>query len=246
MGFTSAAAYDRFMGRWSAPLTLEFLSWLDLSPASRVLDVGCGPGALTAAAVAACDPSEAFVAAARERHPEVDVRRAVAEDLPWPDDSFDAALAQLVVHFMTDPVAGLREMARVCRPGGVVAASVWDHADGGGPLSGYWAAVRELDPDARDEADMTGARSGDLVRLAHEAGLAEVTGGVLTVTCTFATFEEWWTPYTLGVGPAGEYVQGLDDTARERLEDRCRAMFPTEPFSIRASAWAVRAVSPSR
>ena len=121
----------------------------------RVLDVGCGPGALTAelvarlgaASVAAVDPSEPFVAAARERHPGVDVRQASAEQLPFPDDAFDAALAQLVVHFMSDPVAGLGEMARVTRPDGVVAACVWDHAGGKGPLSAFWDAARELDPD---------------------------------------------------------------------------------------------------
>ena len=246
MGFTSVDAYDRFMGEWSAPLAGEFLTWLDLPASARVLDVGCGPGALTAAAVAACDPSEVFVTEARRRHPDVDVHQATAEALPWDDAGFDAALAQLVVHFMSDPVTGLREMARVCRPGGVVAASVWDHADEGGPLSGYWAAVRELDPDADDEADMAGAREGDLVRLATQAGLTEVTGGVLSVRRTFPTFEDWWTPYTLGVGPAGAYVQRLDDAGRERLKARCAEMFPTEPFEIRASAWAVRGLSPSR
>ena len=115
----------------------------------RVLDVGCGPGALTAElvrrvgadSVSAVDPSEPFVAAATERHPGVDVRQGSAEQLPFPDDAFDAALGQLVVHFMADPVAGLTEMARVTRRGGVVAACVWDHAGGGGPLSRFWEAA---------------------------------------------------------------------------------------------------------
>ena len=122
-------------------------------------------------AVAAVDPSESFVAAARERNPGVDVRRAAAEDLPFADGEFDAALAQLVVHFMADPVAGLKEMARV---GGVVAACVWDHQGGQGPLGVFWEAVRSLDPDARDESDLAGAREGHLAELFAQAGLGEI------------------------------------------------------------------------
>jgi ubiquinone/menaquinone biosynthesis C-methylase UbiE len=129
--FTVAAeAYDRFMGRYSVPLAPGFCEFSQIAAGQRVLDVGCGPGALTAelvgrlgpAGVSAVDPSEPFVEAARERHPGVDVRRATAEQLPFADDGFDAALAQLVVHFMTSPLEGLGEMARVTRPGGVIAA----------------------------------------------------------------------------------------------------------------------------
>jgi ubiquinone/menaquinone biosynthesis C-methylase UbiE len=138
----AADAYDRFMGRYSAPLAPPFADLAGVEAGQRVLDVGCGPGALTAelvrrlgpAEVSAVDPSEPFVVAVKERHPGVDVRRAPAEDLPFGDDVFDAALAQLVVHFMSDPVAGLREAGRVTRPGGVVAACVWDQADDRGPL----------------------------------------------------------------------------------------------------------------
>src|ERR1700727_934089 len=136
----------------------------------RVLDVGCGPGALTAElvgragahAVSAVEPSASFAAAVRERLPGVDVRRSAAEALPFPDGAFDAALAQLVVHFMADPVRGLREMGRVPRPGGMVAACVWDHAGGRGPLTAFWSAVRDLDPAAADESDLAGAREGHL------------------------------------------------------------------------------------
>ena len=132
----AAEAYDRFMGVWSRELSAQFAELAEIAHGDRVLDVGCGPGNLTSElvrrlgpeAVAAVDPSEPFVAAARARHPGVDVRQAPAEALPYPDRAFDAALAQLVVHFMSDPVAGLREMARVTRPGGVVAACVWDFA----------------------------------------------------------------------------------------------------------------------
>src|SRR3954451_22958720 len=170
----SASAYDRFMGRYSVRLAPEFAEFAGVGDGQLVLDVGCGPGALTRElvarlgpdAVAAVDPSESFVAAARERNPGVDVRRAAAEDLPFGDREFDAALAQLVVHFMADPVAGLKEMARV---GGVVAACVWDHQGGQGPLGVFWEAVRSLDPDARDESDLAGAREGHLAELFAQA-----------------------------------------------------------------------------
>ena len=142
MSFDVAAdAYDRFMGRYSAQLAPGLADLGGVQAGQTVLDVGCGPGALTAElvrrlgpdAVAAVDPSESFVAAARARHPGVDVRLSAAEDLPYPDGTFDAAFAQLVVHFMTDPVAGLAEMARVTRADGVVAACVWDLAGGRAP-----------------------------------------------------------------------------------------------------------------
>ena len=157
-----------------------------------MLDVGCGPGALTTelvkrlgpAAVSAVDPSEPFVAAARERHPGVSVQRAAAEELPFSDREFDAALAQLVVHFMADPVAGLREMARVTREGGVVAACVWDHAGGKGPLSVFWEAARQVDPEVEDESELAGAREGHLAELLQEAGLREIEDGVLSVSVT--------------------------------------------------------------
>ena len=145
----SADAYDRFMGRYSVLLAPQLAALAGVVVGQRVLDVGCGPGALITelvsrlgpAAVTAVDPSEPFVAAARERHPGVNVERASAEHLPFADQAFDAALAQLVVHFMADPVAGLREMARVTRKQGIVAACVWDHAGGQGPLSVFWEAA---------------------------------------------------------------------------------------------------------
>ena len=183
-----ADAYGQFMGRYSEPLGPRFAALAQLSPGRQVLDVGCGPGALTAVLVeavgaehvVAVDPSESFVAAVRGRLPGVDVREAAAERLPFADGSFDAAMAQLVVHFMPDPVAGIREMARVTRRGGVVAACVWDHAGGRGPLSTFWRAARDLDPAVQDESDLPGTRDGHLVELFEEAGLDDVTRTVLT------------------------------------------------------------------
>jgi len=246
-----AAAYDRFMGRYSVPLAPEFAAFATVAAGQRVLDVGCGPGALTAelvsrlgpAAVAAVDPSEPFVAAARERHPGVSVRLAAAEQLPFEDQGFDAALAQLVVHFMTDPVGGLREMARVTRKHGVVAACVWDHAGGQGPLSVFWEAARELDPDVGDESELAGAREGHLAQLFQAAGLHEVEESALSVDVEHPSFEEWWEPFTLGVGPAGVYAAGLDEPRQARLHELCREMLPAAPFVVSVRAWAARGLA---
>ena len=244
-------AYDRFMGRYSTPLAPRFADFASIGEAQRVLDVGCGPGALTgelvrrfgADAVAAVDPSPGFVEAAGRRNPGVDVRRAEAESLPFDDGSFVAALAQLVVHFMTDPAAGIAEMRRVTRDGGVVTACVWDHAGGAGPLARFWDAARELDPGVADESDLPGAREGDLERLLHEAGLGDVEERLLTVEVEHRSFDEWWEPFTLGVGPAGAYVQGLAQDARDRLRERCRELHPAAPFAVSASAWAARGMA---
>lgn len=244
----AAGAYGRFMGRWSEPLAPVFADFAGVSAGERVLDVGCGPGALTAelvrrvgpGAVAAADPSVPFVAAARERFADVDVREAPAEDLPFPDATFDRALAQLVVHFMADPVRGLGEMARVTRPGGVVAAAVWDHAGGGGPLAVFWRAVHDVDPGAPGEATLPGTREGDLAGLCRAAGVEPVDSAALAVTVRFGSLADWWDPFTLGVGPAGAYVAGLDGTARAAVRARCAELLPTPPFALTATAWAVR------
>ncbi len=245
----TADAYGRFMGQFSEPLAEQFAEYAGVRAGQRAVDVGCGPGALTARlverlsaeAVVAIDPSPPFVQATQARFPGVDVRAGGAEHLPFADDEFDLALAQLVVHFMTDPVAGLREMGRVTRPGGVVAACVWDHAGDAGPLSMFWRAVRETDPLANDESGLAGARKGHLAELCEAAGLKEVEDTVLTVTRHYASFDEWWEPYTLGVGPAGAHVAKLDDAGREDLRARCAQLLPEAPFDIAASAWCVRA-----
>src|SRR3954451_18702885 len=249
MSFAVAAdAYDRFMGRYSVPLAPQLADLAEVTPGDRVLDVGCGPGALTAElaarlgpdAVVAVDPSEPFVAAARERNPGVDVRRASAEELPFADGAFDAALAQLVVHFMKDPVAGLREMARVTKPGGVVAACVWDHASERTPLALFWTAARELDPDVHDEADLNGAHEGHLGELMRAAGLTEIEETLLEVPFGPATFDEWWEPFLLGIGPAGAYASNLEPAALAALRDRARELLPEAP---RACAWTARGVA---
>jgi SAM-dependent methyltransferase len=243
----SADAYGRFMGRYSEPLAVQFADLAGVSRGQRALDVGCGPGALTAElvarlgarAVCAVEPSQSFAAAVRNRLPGVNVRLSAAEQLPFPDGVFDVAAAQLVVHFMADPVAGLREMARVTRPGGVVAACVWDHGGGRGPLAIFWRAVRELDQAARDESGLAGVSEGHLASLFARAGLGGAQATTLTVHVRHATFGQWWEPFTLGVGPAGAYVASLTGERRRALREHCRGLLQADPVDVGATAWAV-------
>jgi SAM-dependent methyltransferase len=249
MSFDVAAeSYDAFMGRYSVQLSPQLADRAGVAAGQRALDVGSGPGALTAElvdrlgadAVAAVDPSAPFVEAVRRRHPGVAASQASAEDLPFADAEFDVALAQLVVHFMADPVRGLAEMRRVTRAGGVVAACVWDFAGGRAPLSTFWRAAHDLDLDVVDESHLPGARTGHLAELFEAAGLRDVTATELSVSLEHATFDEWWEPYTRGVGPAGAYVASLDDAKRTALRDRCRAILPDPPFELESVAWAAR------
>ncbi|MEP7215565.1 MAG: methyltransferase domain-containing protein [Anaerolineaceae bacterium] len=251
MGFeVDADAYDRYMGRYSARLAPSLADFAAVRAGQSALDVGCGPGALTAElvrrlgrdAVAAVDPSESFIAAARTRHPGVDIRLSTAGNLPYPNGTFDATLAQLVVHFMSDPVAGLAEMARVTRAGGVVAACVWDFAGERAPISAFWQAARELDSGAEDESGLAGARAGHLSELFEAAGLRNVEEATLSASVDYATFDEWWGPFTLGVGPAGDYAQALGEAGQSALRERCRQLLPEAPFTLRAFAWAARGI----
>jgi SAM-dependent methyltransferase len=246
----AAEAYGQFMGRFSEPLADQFATFSGVHTGQRAVDVGCGPGALTARLVeqlgpqnvSAIDPSAPFVESLAARLPGVDARTGAAEQLPYPDRAFDLATCQLVVHFMADPVAGLREMGRVCRPGGTVSACVWSGSGRGmGPLATFWNAAADLDPAAPREDDRPGTAEGDLARLMGEAGLRDPVTELLSVTVLFDTFDQWWEPYTFGVGPAGEYVKVLDDDARAAVRARCAELLPSAPFEMTASAWAVRA-----
>ncbi|MCW3493557.1 class I SAM-dependent methyltransferase [Microbacterium sp. SSM24] len=254
MSFDVAAeAYDRFMGRFSQPLAVEFAGWVPIAQGARVLDVGCGPGALLAALasrtppdqLAGIDPSESFLTAARARFPWADLRHGSAEAIPFDDDDFDAALAQLVVHFMTDAAAGIAEMVRVTRPGGTIAASVWDFAGRRAPQSTFFEALASVAPGIDDETGRAGARRGHLVSLLEQAGCADVAEDELRVCVDYADFDEWWGPYTLGVAPAGRQLAALSPSDRERVRARCRELLPSGPFTIAATAWAARGVVPA-
>jgi SAM-dependent methyltransferase len=241
--FAVATSYDRFMGRFSSPLARDFVELV--APTGRALDVGCGTGAVTrllterlgGTRVAAVDPSPAFVAAVRSAEPGLEARIASADSLPFSDGRFGTTLAQLVVHFMSDPVAGIAEMARVTERGGTIAASVWDFAGGRGPLGPFERAALDLDPSAPTERSVPGAAGGDLELLFDAAGVVDVRATELTVRVEFPTFADWWDPFTLGVGPAGRYVASLDVPDRHALRDHARELVPTVPFAIHATAW---------
>ena len=254
MSFAVAGdAYDRFMGRYSRELAPKVIEFAGIESGMRVVDIGCGPGALTdeldslvgRESVSAADPSEPFVAACAERLPGADVRRAEAEALPWEDGRFDAALAQLVVNFMQDPPAGVGEMRRVVRSGGVVAGCTWDYSDGMQLLRAFWDAAAALDPDAPDEGRTMRYRSAEeLDELWRRVGLDEVATAPLVVKTTYAGFDELWQPLTLGVGPAGAYCSGLEPKRQEALRDELlvRLRSPEGPFTLSAKAWAVRGI----
>lgn len=245
----AASAYDRFMGAFSEPLADQLLALVKPAPGMRALDVGCGPGAvlvrladiLGGSQVAGVDPSEPFVAAARQRVPDADIRVAGADPLPFDDGAFDLAIAQLVVNFMPDPVAGVREMARVTRPGGTVAASLWDFIGERAPLSLFWRAARDVDPGVVDESGTPSAPPAYLGQLFTAAGLADPRLTELTVTRHYASFDEWWEPYTLGVGPAGAYLAGLDAAAAATLRAHAATLLPNGPFEVDAVSRVVTA-----
>jgi SAM-dependent methyltransferase len=248
--FTAAAdKYDRFMGRYTRNLAPLFVEAAGIAPGMKVLDVGCGPGGLTseiagvvgAENVAAIDPAPQFAAACRDRNPGADVRVGVAEELPWPDDSFDAALASLVVAFMNDADKGIREMARVTRPAGFVAACMWDIAGGGMKmLSTFWQAARELDPSAAGERLRAGIQKGDLGDRFRRAGLTGVEEGALEARASYDDFTDFWEPFTFAVGPAGQHLASLSPGDQEKLRDACRERLPSGAFTLTARAWYAR------
>ena len=243
----SGDAYDRFMGRYSRELAPVFADFCGVAAGQRVLDVGCGSGVLTeelasrlgAENVAGVDPSPMLEACAA-RVPGADLRTGVAEELPWPDDAFDGAVAQLVVHFMDDPRAGVAEMARVVHPGGVVAACTWDFAGGMQLLSAFWEAARAVNPEAASET--TFGTLEELDELWNAQALEEIELGPLEVSTAYADFDEVWSSFKLGVGPAGQYLVSLEPEAQEavREEYRRRLGEPAGSFELTARSWAAR------
>ena len=255
----AADAYDRLVGRYGRELAAGLIDVAGIPEGSRVLDVGCGPGALTRAlaerlgpeAVGAVDPSEPFVEACRARVPGADVRLGSAEALPFEDGAFGAVLSQLVVNFIEDPHAGVREMRRVTAPGGVMASSVWDYAGGMTFLRTFWDAAVALGlPGARerDEARaMRFATLGDLAGLWREAGLEDVHSGPLDVAADYRDFNDLWEPLEQGVGPSGAYASGLGPDERRKLREELwrRLGEPDGPFRLQARAWYARGIAPS-
>jgi SAM-dependent methyltransferase len=245
---TGIEAYARHVGRYTPALASAFCDAVGIAAGDAALDVGCGSGALLgelasrvgASAVAGVDPSEPFVAACQNALPGVDVQVGSAESLPFADSSFDVVLAQLVVNFMWDAVAGVSEMRRVARR--TVAACVWDYAGEMTMLRAFWDAALEIDPDAPDEGRvMRFCTLPELEELWERIGLRDVETGALVVAADYADFDDYWNPFTAGLAPSGAYCASLDDDRRAELREACfrRLGAPSGPFRLTAKAWYV-------
>jgi len=259
--FAASEPYERFMGRWSRRLAPRFISFASVSDGDVVLDVGSGTGSLAlaiaeafpTARVTGIDPSSAYVGAAKERAPDARVRFAVgnAQALELPSERFDKALSMLVMNFIPDPGAALREMIRVVRPDGIVGAAVWDYGDGMEMLRVFWDEAVALDPsiDARDERHMPLCRRGELALLWSADGLDRVEEQEIVIELPFASFDDYWDPFLGGQGPAGVYVASLSEATRgalaARLRDRLIGARPDGPFTLHARAWAVKGIVPA-
>jgi len=250
MFHVQAKAYDRFVGRYSPQLAAALCDFAGIENGRRALDVGAGPGALTAelsrrvgaANVVAVEPSEPFAHACRARVPGVEVVEAGAEAIPLPNDAFDATLSQLVLNFLPDARPALREMSRVTRAGGVIAACVWDYSGEMEMLRAFWDEAIALDPDAPDERHMPLSRRGDLVRAWREQGLDPVEDTSLAIEQSFASFDDYWQPFLLGQGPAGVYATSLPEPRRDALRSRLCTRRGYGGFTLTARAWAVRGI----
>jgi len=247
---TPAEVYDRHIGRYGRELARALIDAAGVRPGHRALDVGCGPGALTtelvallgAEQVAAVDPSVPFADACHRGRPGVHVEVATAEALPFEDAGFDHALAQLVVNFMTDPAAGVREMRRVTRPDGTVSAAVWDYAGEMTLLRRFWDAAVALDPSAADRDEgrcMPFCTPGELGDLWSTVGLADVRVSSVVVSVGYEGFEDLWQPLGLGVAPSGAYATSLTSARRDALKEELRRRLDVgnEPFQLTARAW---------
>lgn len=252
----SGEAYDAFMGRYARPLAVVFADAALVVAGHDALDVGCGPGALTgelvarlgAASVRALDPSPPFVEACAARNPGVDVRPGRAEAIPFDDEAFDRVLSQLVLHFVTEPEVAASELRRVVRPGGIVAACVWDFAEGMEMLRAFWDAALTVDPAAPDEAtSLRFGGAGEIAELLDGAGLVEVVESTLDVSSTYSGFDELWRGFLAGIGPAGSYCVSLADDVQAALRDELfdRVGRPAGGFTLVARARCARASAPA-
>jgi SAM-dependent methyltransferase len=259
--FSNASSYDSYMGRWSAKLGPLFAKFARIRDGDRVLDVGCGTGSLIQAVanlngqseVVGIDPTPGFIAYARQRFtdPRITLDQGSAFELPYPESSFDQALSMLVLHLISAPDRAAREMRRVTKPGGTVAACTWDGSGGMELTSIFWSEAVRLDPAAETCAER--ARhcnlKGQLDELWRATGLSSVEETAIDIRMDFTSFDDYWLPYLQGVGPTGVYVAGLSndglDTLRERLRTRVLGGQSDGAFSLAARAWAVRGLVPS-
>ena len=260
--FADSDPYERFMGRWSRLLATQFTQFVSIGQQDSVLDVGCGIGSLSlaiadafpAARVTGVDPSPAFVhrAQTRARHERPQFMVGDAQALQFADATFDKTISQLVLNFVPAREKALDEMIRVTRPGGVVAAAVWDYADGMRMLRVFWDEAVALDPPlaARDERNLPLCKRGELAALWRAKRLERVEDQSIVIDLTFLSFDDYWQPFLGGQGPAGAYVASLAEPRRAalaaRLRDRLFSSRRDGPFVLQARAWAVRGTVAAR
>lgn len=247
--------YERYIGRWSREVAPRFLEWLHVPHGRRWLDVGCGTGALCSAILDSCSPTELtgvepsagfLQTARREIGDRATLLEASATSLPLADDSVDVTVSGLVLNFVPDAAAGLREMQRVTARGGTIGAYVWDYAGRMELIRHFWDAAREVDPGA--SALDEGVRfplchPEALAGLFSMAGLAATSVSAIDVVTAFTSFDDYWEPFLGGQGPAPAYAMALDEGRRGRLRDRLRARVPVAPdgtVTMTARAWAAR------
>jgi len=260
--FAESDAYERFMGRWSRQLAPHLVKFAFVDEGDSVLDIGSGTGALAFALaeaipsvrVTGVDPSGTYVRHAQARTPSDRVRFLVgdAQALQLPDATFDKTFSLLMMNFVRDHVKALREMIRVTRTAGVVAAAVWDYGEGMEMLRVFWDEAVALDSTVavRDERNMPLCRRSELTALWRANGLQEVEEQPIAIELSFVSFDDYWLPFLGGQGPAGAYAASLSETARVALESRLRRRLLGErqegAFTLRARAWAVKGVVPAR
>jgi SAM-dependent methyltransferase len=259
--WTVGTAYETYVGRWSRPVGAEFLRWLAAPPGWRWVDVGCGTGALTGAILVAADPAEVigvdpaegFLELARTAvdDPRATFRAGDARQLPVPNDYADAVVSALALNFIPDATAAVGEFTRVARAGGVIAAYVWDYAEGMAMMRHFWDVAVGLDPAA---AELDEGRRFQLCRpeplraLWTQAGLVDVAVQAIEVPTVFADFDDYWSPFLGGQGPAPGYAGSLPGEKRAALRERLRARLPSAPdgaIALTARAWAVRGIAPA-
>ena len=254
--WAAAENYERFMGRWSRRMAVRYLDWLAAPKGAAWLDLGCGTGALTEAILARCEPrsivavdqSADFLAHARAAISDAHVRLrfevADAQSLPLPDASVDVAASALVINFVPDKVAALRELMRMTKPGGLISFYVWDYPGGGMPLiRAFWNAAIPLDPGAADLSEVKRfpfCTEQGLTALCAEAGWPEIMVAPIEMEMRFGSFEEYWYPFTLGTGPAPGYCAKLPEDKRAALKERLRQELGDGPLSFTARIWAVK------
>jgi SAM-dependent methyltransferase len=254
--WSGVEAYEQLMGRWSRLLVPTLIDFAGVENGNRVIDVGCGTGSLSQGLlkygpkieVVGVDSATPFVeySEAQLKSQRANLRQADAENLPFPDNSFDQCLSLLVINFIGDAPAAVKEMFRVTRPQGIVAAAVWDYGGGMEMLRTLWDTAIELDSSAETshERNMPYCREGELSELWVESGLVSVEERALDATVTFDSFDDYWQPFLTGVGPSGAYVSSLPVETRARLREELRKRLAPAgehlPISMGVRAWAVR------